>query len=270
VASAATGVTLSGPTAGTAGQASTNFTVGVTPGGGAISGTVTVTPNDGGAGGTFSPTSVSLTTASPTATFTYTSPASAGTYVIGVTNNAGLTNPSSINYVAAAGANALIFNQLQRTTDTSASGVVSYKADPTANYDASALGATSVKTLAGDGSITVKIGTTGSSPQPMVSLKTQSTTVACTALSYIMFAKPTGYSYFGTAGTAGTNIIPAAGHLMKMSRTGTTMKAEVSQDNGNTWTQVYSWTGTPTGTLYAQILCDSGGTIISVDSSGFA
>lgn len=95
---AATAVTLIGPTSGNVGVASTNFTVGAN---GAITGTVTVTPSDSGGGGTFTPTSVNISSGTPTATFTYT-PATNGVKVISVTNNGGLTNPASINYTAAA------------------------------------------------------------------------------------------------------------------------------------------------------------------------
>lgn len=102
-AAAATAVTLTGPSTGATGVASSNFSVGVSPVGGAITGTVTVTPSDSGGGGTFSPTSVGLTTASPTATFTYT-PGSAGAKSISVTNGGGLTNPSPLTYTATAGA----------------------------------------------------------------------------------------------------------------------------------------------------------------------
>jgi hypothetical protein len=98
----ASAVTLTGPTSGTYGQASTAFTVGVSPVGSNISGTVVVTPSDGGAGGTFTPTTLSLTTASPSGTFTYTPPSVAATYTVSVTNNGSLTNPSSISYVASA------------------------------------------------------------------------------------------------------------------------------------------------------------------------
>jgi hypothetical protein len=102
-ATAATGVTMTGPTAGVNGVASTNFTVGVTPGGSAITGTVVVTPSSGGGGGTFTPTTISLTTGSPSGTFTYT-PASTGAKTISVTNNGSLSNPSNITYtVSAAG-----------------------------------------------------------------------------------------------------------------------------------------------------------------------
>ena len=106
---AATGVTMSGPSSGTVGAASSNFNIGVTPGGGTITGTVTVTPADGGAGGTFTPTTVNLTTGSPTATFTYTA-ASSGAKTISVTNNGSLTNPSNISYTASSAASSLFRN----------------------------------------------------------------------------------------------------------------------------------------------------------------
>lgn len=94
----ATATTLTGPSSGTVGSASSNFTVGAN---GAITGTVTVTPSDGGAGGTFTPTSVAISSGTPTATFTYTA-SSAGAKTISTTNDGGLTNPSSITYTASA------------------------------------------------------------------------------------------------------------------------------------------------------------------------
>jgi hypothetical protein len=90
--------TLTGPTTGEVSVASTNFTValgaGVT-----VSGTVTITPHDAGAGagGTFTPTTVGLTNAAPSATFTYT-PASTGTKTISTTNSSTLTDPASLSY----------------------------------------------------------------------------------------------------------------------------------------------------------------------------
>ncbi len=96
---AATAVTLSGPSSGTVGVASTNFTVGAN---GSITGTVTVTPSDSGAGGTFTPAAVNISSGTPTATFTYTA-ASAATHSISVTNNGGLSNPSPISYTASSG-----------------------------------------------------------------------------------------------------------------------------------------------------------------------
>lgn len=96
---AATSVTLSGPSSGSVGTASTNFTVGAD---GTITGTVTVTPSDSGGGGTFTPTTVNISSGSTTATFTYT-PATSGAKTISVTNNGGLSNPSSITYTATSG-----------------------------------------------------------------------------------------------------------------------------------------------------------------------
>lgn len=98
--SVATGVTMTGPTGGVVSTQSSNFTVGVTPVGGSISGTVTVTPSDNGGGGSFTPATVSLTSAAPTATFKYTPSATPGARTISVTNSGSLTNPVNITYTS--------------------------------------------------------------------------------------------------------------------------------------------------------------------------
>jgi hypothetical protein len=99
---AATGVTMTGPTGGAVSTASSDFTVGVTPVGGTIAAPVTVTLTDNGGGGTFTPATVTLTSAAPTATFKYTASATAGARTISATNDGGLTNPSSITYTSTA------------------------------------------------------------------------------------------------------------------------------------------------------------------------
>lgn len=96
----ATATTLSGPSAGTVSVASTSFTVGAN---GTITGTVIVTPSDAANGGTFTPTTVSISSGTPTGTFTYT-PASTGVKTISTTNNGALTNPTSISYTSNAAA----------------------------------------------------------------------------------------------------------------------------------------------------------------------
>lgn len=93
---AATQVTMSAPAGGPELVPSANFTIGAN---GSITGTVTVTPSDGGAGGTFTPSSVAISSGTPTATFTYTPPSGSAARTISVTNNGGLTNPSSVSYV---------------------------------------------------------------------------------------------------------------------------------------------------------------------------
>jgi hypothetical protein len=90
--------TLTGPTTGTVSVASTNFTVALAAGV-TVSGTVTITPHDAGTGaaGTFTPSTVGLTNAAPSATFTYT-PASTGIKTISTTNSGTLTDPASLSY----------------------------------------------------------------------------------------------------------------------------------------------------------------------------
>lgn len=94
----ATAITLSGPSGGLNGAASSPFTVGAN---GGLSSTVTVTPSDGGGGGTFNPISVQISAGTPTATFTYT-PGSTGAKTISVANNGGLTAPSTVAYTVSA------------------------------------------------------------------------------------------------------------------------------------------------------------------------
>jgi hypothetical protein len=103
---AATAVTNAGPSSGTAGSASTNFTAGAN---GTITGTVIVTPSDSGGGGAFTPSTVSISSGTPTATYTYTA-GSAGVKSITVTNNGGLTNPSAISYTASAASGSFNLN----------------------------------------------------------------------------------------------------------------------------------------------------------------
>jgi hypothetical protein len=125
----ATALTLTGPTSGTANVASSAFTAALSPTGGTVASTVTVTPSDGGAGGTFSPTSLSLTTAAPSGTFTYT-PSSAGTKSISLSNNGSLTNPTAITFTAAATADTTppTMNGTLSITPTSDGAVVSWSA----------------------------------------------------------------------------------------------------------------------------------------------
>lgn len=90
----ATTFTFTGPTSGTVGSASSNFTV--TPN---SVYTGTVTPSAGAGGGSFSPASLTWTGDSSAKTFTYT-PASAGTKTISATANPSLSAPASITFTA--------------------------------------------------------------------------------------------------------------------------------------------------------------------------
>jgi hypothetical protein len=89
----ATGYSMSGPSAGDVGSASSAFTVRLTPLGDPVPATVTVT-DDAGDGGIFTPTTVALT-------FTFCHrciyAASAGLRLL-PTNNGGLTDPGDLTY----------------------------------------------------------------------------------------------------------------------------------------------------------------------------
>ena len=95
---AASSLSLSGPSTGMASVPSTNFTVTVDN---PPTGTVLVTPSDGGAGGTFTSSTVSITPTVLSATFTYTA-SSSGVKTITITNNASLSNPTSLTFTASA------------------------------------------------------------------------------------------------------------------------------------------------------------------------
>lgn len=125
----ATAVTASGPGGGTVLVASTNFTVGAN---GTITGTVVVTPSDGGGGGTFTPTTVSISSGSPVATFTYT-PSTAGAKTISFTNNGGLTNPANLTYTASLTSGTLTSSVLKNNTGSILTSVAfeAYVSNPT-------------------------------------------------------------------------------------------------------------------------------------------
>jgi hypothetical protein len=77
---------------------SSNFTVSIS---GTTSGNVTVTPASTNPGDVISPSTVTLNSGTQSATFTVLR-TTAGTSTISATNNGGLTNPSTINYVVTA------------------------------------------------------------------------------------------------------------------------------------------------------------------------
>lgn len=127
-----TGYTLSGPSSGTSGQASTNFTVTIASGA-TFTGTQTVTISDSGNGGTFTPsvgsaTTTGIVTVTPTNgatsfTFTYT-PATPGTKTLTFTNGQGWTDPSAATYTAASpDSNAPTVSMTAPTNGSTVSGV---------------------------------------------------------------------------------------------------------------------------------------------------
>lgn len=96
----ATSYTLTGPSSGSVGSPSTNFTITIS---GTTIGSTIFTPSDGGGGGTFTPTTVTINAGTNgSGTFTYT-PASSGAKTISTSDNGGLTDPSPLTYTASTG-----------------------------------------------------------------------------------------------------------------------------------------------------------------------
>ena len=92
----ATGISLSGPANTYVGQSSLYY-VSLTPAG-STSASVVVTPTSTTAG-TFSPATITLSTAQPTGSFTFT-PSAVGSGTIATTNSGGLTAPAALAYSA--------------------------------------------------------------------------------------------------------------------------------------------------------------------------
>jgi hypothetical protein len=91
----ATAYTFAGPSTGTINVASSDFTVQAA---GSLASPVVVTPADSSGAGSFTPSSVTLAAGTnPSATFTYTG-TTLGARTLSVTNNGGLTDPSSLGF----------------------------------------------------------------------------------------------------------------------------------------------------------------------------
>jgi hypothetical protein len=113
------------PSSGTVSVASTPFSIGAN---GTVGANIVVTMSDNGGGGAFKTeggttiTTVTLTTGSPSATFTYT-PASTGAKTISVTNVLGLTPPGNITYTSNAGATLVLSGPSSGLTNSSSAVV---------------------------------------------------------------------------------------------------------------------------------------------------
>jgi hypothetical protein len=97
----ATAITMTGPDSGIVSTASSVFTIASN---GTLVGSHTVTPSDAGGGGAFTPTSVTISSGSPSLTFTYTPNATVATRTISAVDAAGLTAPANITYNVTASA----------------------------------------------------------------------------------------------------------------------------------------------------------------------
>ncbi len=265
-------LTLIGPTSGTVATSSNNFTVILSPSGGTAPASTIVTPNS--TGGVFTPTSVTLTPALPSATFTFI-PNSVGTAAISITNNQGLTNPASTTYTASAASTYIQFTPVRSMTQSGA-GPFTYTSTGGGYGGSEGIAKSPIGFQNGvDGSMTLQmaVANNGDNVTTLWGVAAPATTVnAYNNLLYGLWTHGAGYQpFFGGGGdTASPNITPAVGDYMKLTRTGSTLTWSISQNSGSTWTVIKTYTGVPTTALSIYGSANTGGAFTPISSTGLA
>ncbi len=265
----ASGIAINGPTSGVISQQSTAFTAFVTPTGGTITGNVVITPSDNGAGGTFTPTTVTINNAAPTAMFTYTSNSTVANKVLSFTNNGGLTNPANINY--SAGLTGPVSARLNPVVGCNETGTGPYTYTGTGTNFSGAASPGGVCTTAFqsgvDGSLSFQIDKYLQTTQSeiIMGVKAVNTMQAFSAMPYTLYTQgTTGLYKIINTGTItsgnGTSLAPANGDIMRIRRINSSgapntasIILEVARGATPTiFTIIHTYTGVSTDVLYAQ------------------
>lgn len=261
------------PTIGTAtagdASASVTFTAPASNGGAAITGyTVTSTPGGITASGSSSPITVTGLTNGTSYTFT-----------VHATNSVGNSAESSAsNSVTPTAASYIRLSPLALMTE-SGTGPYTYTGTNTSYSTSTAIGGiANVGLQSGvDGALSCKFTgfSTPSGTETMIGIQTGSTVVSYNNLAYSFYTQRSGNKYVpftaGTAQTPTNNVVPANGDVMQLRRAGTTLIAEVSKDNGSTWTTIYTWSGVSTGAYKYQVVsASSTGTVTNLAGTGLA
>jgi hypothetical protein len=115
-----------------------------------------------------------------------------------------------------------------------------------------------------DGQIAIKVGSLSSASNAyMVGVKTTSTPSSYAGYLCGLYNDGAGVVYKkitgGTVAAADNTVGVIAGDLLRLRRSGTTMYAEVSRDNGYTWILVNTWTGVTTAALYGMLCLNNSG-----------
>lgn len=97
------------------------------------------------------------------------------------------------------------------------------------------------------------------SGKPALGINTTGSLQAYTVMPYFFYVDTAKYTVFttGVNQTASllNTVVPADNDIIRLRRTGSTLVAEVSKDNRDTWTPIYQWTGVSTGVLRFQGMC---------------
>lgn len=89
-------------------------------------------------------------------------------------------------------------------------------------------------------------------------------------LDYCTVNHPAGYAMFvnSTGGPADATVQGAAGDMIRIKRTGSTLVFDVSKNGGTSWTVIKTYTGVSTGVLYVHVKFAYASAISSLASSG--
>jgi hypothetical protein len=172
------------------------------------------------------------------------------------------------NVAAAGGTGDIRFDSLVNMNETSAVVPYSYAVVNYAAISTTVEGGVSMLGMAGDGTFTVKINYT-SSTRNMVGFRTTRTVGAYNTNQFNIQAG-TNYGIFIGTGNLTVTRAPVDGDLIKLERTGTTVQVYISSDNGTSYQQIAQLTGVATGTLYVQIMGQTGATFTAPQGTGFA
>jgi hypothetical protein len=218
---------------------------------------------------------VSVTCATPFSTgttiqVTYTAPGADPRIKDASSNVTATFGPSAVtNNVAAAGLADIRFGNLVNMNETSTTAPYAYAAVNYAAINTTVEGGTSNLALAGDGTFIVKLGYS-STTKNMVGMRTSQTTGAYNTNVFNIQVGANYGIFVGTGTQIGGNRAPVDGDLIKFDRTGTTVQVYVSSNNGTSYTQIWQVTGVATGTLYVQMMGQTGATFTAPQGTGFA